>query len=254
MLIAQLSDTHLAEPGHTVNGIDPAGQLSQAVTKIAEFKDPKIDAVLMTGDLTNGGEGNGYTRLRQIVDRLACPVYVIPGNHDDRDGLRRAFADCRWMPTSGYLNYVVALDGLRLVCLDTLHVGHEGGRLCPERLGWLEAALAEGNGTPTLIAMHHPPFIGGLSAFDCDSLEGEAEFSTILRRHPEVERIVCGHFHRPMTTRWAGHTVSVAPSTAFHIRLTLQADARHELSHEPLGFQVHQWTPGRGLVTHSAYL
>lgn len=254
MLIAQISDTHLATPGRTVNGIDPAVQLARALEMVRGRLDPKVDMVLLTGDLTNGGEGDGYQRLRQITDGLGCPAYVIPGNHDDREGLRAAFADQPWMPASGFLCYAVDTPEVRVLCLDTLHDGHEGGRLCAERLGWLRGALADGQGKPTLIAMHHPPFLGGLNGFDRDPLEGAAELADLLRQHPEVERVACGHFHRPMVAQWAGHAVTVAPSTAFHIRLTLQADARHKLSDEPLGFQMHQWVPGQGLVTHTLYL
>ena len=55
--------------------------------------DPQPDAVLLTGDLTDDGDPRSYARVRELLAPLAVPVHPIPGNHDDRDALREAFAD-----------------------------------------------------------------------------------------------------------------------------------------------------------------
>src|SRR5260370_12491037 len=86
------------------------------------------------------------------------PVYVIPGNHDSREGLSRAFADRGYLPTSGgFLHYTVEEWPVRLIGLDTQVPGQPGGRLCAERLARLHARLREAPARPTLGFMHHPP-------------------------------------------------------------------------------------------------
>ena len=97
------------------------------------------------------------------------------------------------------MQYVVEGHPVRLIALDTLVPGQVGGLLCAERLIWLAARLEEAPARPTLIFMHHPPFVTGLQAMDAMGLEGKEELAAVIRRHPQVERLVCGHVHRPMT-------------------------------------------------------
>jgi 3',5'-cyclic-AMP phosphodiesterase len=69
------------------------------------------------------------------------PVFVIPGNHDAREPLREAFRDAGYLPAESYLQFAIEDYPLRLVALDTLVPGENGGMLCAERLGWLDTAL-----------------------------------------------------------------------------------------------------------------
>ena len=71
------------------------------------------------------------------------PVYLIPGNHDDRGAMRRVFADHRYMPRDGYIQYVVD-DGPVRSWRSTRYPGQQGGgRIDAERLAWLDARLAK---------------------------------------------------------------------------------------------------------------
>ena len=66
-------------------------------------------------------------------------------------------------------------------------------------------------------------------------------------RHPQVERILCGHLHRPIDRRFAGTVAGTAPSTAHQIRLEPSAGAtslRYKL--EPAGYQLHLWREDTG--------
>lgn len=253
MLIAQITDTHvLAGEGNTPGGGDPSKHLLMVVRALNALE-PRPDVVLVTGDLTTDGNDEDYRHLRGILDQLDMPFYVMPGNHDDRGCIRAAFRHDGYLPESGYLNYVVDGYPVRIVCLDTLHDGHDGGRLCLDRLQWLEATLAEDRSVPTVVAMHHPPFLTGLAPFDRDPLEGADAFAAIVAGNPHVERVLCGHLHRPVETRWHGLTVGVAPSTAFEIALDLREGAPFRLVNGAApGYQLHLLTRG-GLVTHTAY-
>src|SRR5260370_33002871 len=53
---------------------------------------PRPDVALATGDLVGRGEPPENARLRAILDRLAIPLYVIPGQHGPRDAPPRPFA------------------------------------------------------------------------------------------------------------------------------------------------------------------
>jgi Icc protein len=254
MLIAQISDTHLKRPGERVYGrIDTTALLERAVAHVATL-DPPPDIVLMTGDLVEGGKPEEYANLKRVLARLAMPIYLIPGNHDERHALRAAFPEHAYLPASGFLQYTVEGLPLRLIALDTLADGKSHGELCDVRLDWLEARLA-GQDRPTLIFMHHPPFDCGIAAFDADRLlKGDLRLAAIVGRHPNIERVVCGHVHRPIQLRWAGTMASIAPSTAHQVTLDLRPAVAPTMKMEPPAIALHQWRPGTGLVTHVSYV
>jgi Icc protein len=254
MLIAQISDMHIKPPGKLAMGrVDTAGHLARAVAHINALR-PAPDLVLVTGDLVDAGMPEEYAYLSDLLAPLAMPVYLIPGNHDLRDPLRAVFFAHRYLPAGEFLQYVVEEGAVRLIALDTLTPGAPHGELCDRRLDWLEARLAESD-RPTILFMHHPPFACGIKEFDDTRLNvGADRLAAIVRQHPNVERILCGHVHRPIQVRWAGTIASVAPSTAHQATLDLAPDAPLMYSMDPPAVALHQSRPGTGLVTHLSYI
>ncbi len=254
MLIAQITDTHIKPEGELAYGrVDTAPYLARAVDHLLALK-PRPDVVLATGDLVDGGRLEEYRRLRELLAPLTMPFYLIPGNHDERGALAAAFPDHAYLPRGGeFMQYVVESYPVRLIALDTLVPGQVGGLLCAERLGWLAARLAEAPERPTVIFMHHPPFVTGIAQMDEHGLANAGEFAAVVGRHRHVQRIVCGHLHRPIQALVGGTLATTAPSTAHQVAL--------DFEHEPLAFtmeppacQLHVWSPGTGLITHTSYI
>ncbi|HXV23834.1 MAG TPA: metallophosphoesterase, partial [Alphaproteobacteria bacterium] len=130
MILAQISDTHVCAKGMQLYGrIDTNAGLRRAVESINLLR-PRPDAVLASGDLTESGAADEYAALRAILDRLEMPLYVMPGNHDSQDRLRAAFADHAYLPKDGFLHYTIKLGPVRLIALDTVVPGEDGGTLC----------------------------------------------------------------------------------------------------------------------------
>ncbi len=254
MIVAHISDLHVTPEGRLASGrVDTAAHLARAVARLNALR-PRIDAVLATGDLVDAGRPDEYERLRWLLAPLEAPVYLLPGNHDARDALRAAFAGHAYLPAGRFLQYAVDDHPVRLIGLDTLAPGLAHGELCDERLDWLEARLAESS-RPTLLFMHHPPFDCGVAALDVIRLRAGAErLAAIVGRHPNVERVLCGHAHRPMQTRWAGTLAAIAPSTAHQATLDLDPSAPLTFTLEPPSFYLHHWRPGAGAVTHLCYV
>jgi Icc protein len=253
-LLAQLTDLHIREPGRLAYGrLDTAPYLRAAVQAVTQLLQAP-HAMALTGDLTDFGRAAEYDHLASLLAPLTMPLYLLPGNHDDRDQLRRSFADHGYLGQDDFLQYTVALSGgLRLVALDTVEPGDSAGRLCPRRLQWLESTLRQHAGEPIVIAMHHPPFETLIGHMDrIGLLQGADELAEILARHPNVERVICGHLHRSIVTRFGGTIASTAPSPAHQVSLDLAPDAASTWTLEPPGFHLHAWTgPGR-LLTHVA--
>jgi 3',5'-cyclic AMP phosphodiesterase CpdA len=253
LIFAQISDLHVTAPGRAcMNRVDTAGLLGACVARLAEL-DPAPELVIASGDLVDLATPEEYAHLRALLAPLAMPIYVIPGNHDDREHLRIAFADQPYLPRAGFLQYVVDAGPLRLVFLDTLVPGDDGGELCPARLAWLADRLAEAPDRPTVIVMHHPPFLTGVANLDDMGLLGADDVARLLAHCPHVERILCGHLHRSIQVRWHGVLASVCPSTAHQVALGLRPDDPLCYVMEPPGFQLHAWVPGTGLVSHTLF-
>ena len=85
-------------------------------------------------------------------------------------------------------------------------------------------------------------------------MQGGPRLAELVRRHGNVERVMCGHVHRPIQVRWAGTMASIAPSTAHQATLDLREGAPLSMKMEPPGIALHQWRPGTGLVTHVSYI
>jgi 3',5'-cyclic AMP phosphodiesterase CpdA len=251
VLIAQISDTHIVPPGELLAGrLDSAARLRQAVATLQRFRP---DCVLASGDLTDRGEPAAYALLRDLLAPLAAPVYAIPGNHDMRDPMRQAFADCGWMPQApgSRLHYQVRIGSRVLIALDTLVEGEDHGLLGAEQLAWLEQRLRAAAGAPAIVMLHHPPVNSGIAVMDGMKLRDADALADIVAAHPNIERILCGHLHRSMHLRWRGTLVSVPSSTVEQLQLAFERDAPLATLPEPPGLQLHYCDPHDGLVTHN---
>lgn len=235
-----------------VSGVDTSATLAQCVENIGRM-DPQPDAVLATGDLVESGAPAEYLRLRDLLAPLRAPVYVIPGNHDERWALRAAFPDHDYIrPGNGPIHYAIDRYELGLIALDTTIPGEAGGALDAPQLAWFEAALRETAERPVLVFLHHPPIKTGIRYMDEIALEASsaARLGAVVAREPRIERIVCGHVHRGIQARWHGTVVSICPSTAFQCVLNLHGNAFDAAPDEPPAYQVHYWN-GVELVTHT---
>lgn len=253
MLIAQVTDPHIKEEGRLAyRRVDTAANLARCVDHLMRLKQ-RPDLVLMTGDLTDFGRAQEYSLLRRLIAPLDMPVYVIPGNHDQRDNLRAAFGDHDYLPRTGDLRYVIEDDGLRMIGLDTTIPGKPGGEMNAERLAWLDRRLAERPRCPTLLFMHHPPILTGIRHMDVQNCDNAAALGELLLTHRQVFRILCGHVHRPIQAQWYGVTVSIAPSASHYVALDLSEDSHRDFYLEPPTVHLHRWADG-ALVTHLSFV
>ncbi|HQQ68935.1 MAG TPA: phosphodiesterase [Alicycliphilus sp.] len=252
--LVQITDPHIREPGRLAYGrIDTAPYLRRAVDSVLALRQ-RPDAVVITGDLCDFGRAAEYAHLAELLAPLAdLPVYLMPGNHDERQQLRRSFAGHGYLQGGGeFVQYSIRVGPLRLIALDTVVPGQSHGGLCAQRLAWLERELAACAGEPVVIAMHHPPFQTLIGHMDkIGLLEGAKELEAIVARHPNVERIICGHLHRAIDVRFGGTIASTCPGPAHQVALDLQPDAPSAWMLEPPALRVHAWD-GTRLVTHLA--
>lgn len=254
MLIVQISDTHIKRPGELAYGrVDTAGMLARCVNELLRLK-PKPDLILITGDLVDQGCVEEYAYLKSILAPLTQRVIAVPGNHDQREAMRAAFRSGGYLPPAGqFLQYAIGDYPFRIIGLDTLLPNHGGGELCSDRLHWLHKTLSQKPATPTLVLMHHPPFVTGIGHMDRIGLKGSGHFAAVMARHPQVELVMCGHLHRMIHAAVGGRPALTCPSPAHQVALDINADASSCFRMEPPGFLLHWWN-GCQLISHHAFI
>ena len=175
--LAILSDIHVT-PGNANEG-----KLKEAV---AEINAADVDAVLLTGDLTNEGSDEQLRNVKSIVDGITKPLYVIPGNHENNwsQSACKTFNDLwgndRFVFTVGKL-VVIGMN-----CGPFMKMGD--GHIKQEDLTWLDKTLSEmiKPGMKALSVNHYPLL---------DDLDNYRDYVAILKKYPVITH-QNGHWHR----------------------------------------------------------
>ena len=244
MLVAQISDTHILAPGSD----HPATELRVECLRrcVADINQQQPDAVILTGDTVQFGQADEYAQLRELLAPLQAPLYAIPGNRDDKNELRNAFADVPFPKNGEFVHYTVDGRDLRLVGIDSTSPGERKGVFCAARQAWLEAVLSEQPDQPTLLFIHHPPFdIGDHYIGGYRRPEEATALEAIVNRHRQVAALLCGHVHCPVDREWAGSNAKVMPSVAVDVRKGIDED---EVQGAPI-YMLHRYSDETGLVS-----
>jgi 3',5'-cyclic-AMP phosphodiesterase len=252
VVIAQLSDLHvMAADLRNEYGIDAAAGLVRCIEHLRGL-DAAPDLVVASGDLVDEGAAHEYARLRELLARVPAPLCLMPGNHDRRAPLRQVFSDHAYLGDGGRMHYHRDVRGLRVIALDSVIEGEEGGDLDGAQLQWLDGLLRSAPERPVLVFIHHPPMPTGFSRMDRIAVEDASaeRLGQIIADHRQVRAVLCGHVHRSVQATWQGTQVSVCPSTAFQARLRLGPGRFEASPDEPPAYQLHYWD-GRSLATHT---
>ncbi len=252
VLVAQITDLHIKRPGEKAYGtVDTAAALSRCVSHLNSLQ-PRPDVVVISGDLVDTGTDEEYAHLKRLLALLEMPVVAIPGNHDARDAMRRAFPDQPYAAADGALNVAQVAGGLDLILLDSSVPGAPHGRLDDATLAWLDKTLSA-SARPALIFLHHPPFLAGIWHMDRQNLHNAGALAAILRKHPRVRMLSAGHVHRATTTSFAGIPAMICPAPNHAVALDLAQALPPSFAIEPPAFYLHAWFPEAGdgsLVSH----
>jgi 3',5'-cyclic-AMP phosphodiesterase len=245
-VVVQLSDPHI---GATWADGDPVGGLAIAVASIRRLR-PAPDALVLTGDLADTLSDSEYVQVLASLEGIDAPCYALPGNHDDRDRLRRHFGIPGEPDLGTPVQYAVELGALRILMLDSTRPGADAGEFDADRLAWLEEALSADPRTPTLLAMHHPPLVTHVPGLDALALAADdrTALAEVVRGHPNVMLIVAGHVHRAISGELAGRRVLSAPSTYIGFELDFAAAQIDDVPVPP-GYVVHVLRDGE-LASH----
>jgi Icc protein len=196
-----------------------SGQDDLARAAVADINEIAPEFVVIPGDITEDGEPEQFRTAKEIFDGLACPYFVVLGNHDAvRRSTREPEGRKLYTETFGAQprDHVLEIGGLQIALVDSsdptpspfpdwdiargrigegIAAGVDSGALEP---GQAEALADRLDTTkPVLLVQHHElhPFPGFPPVrFALREEDAEAELAA-LEGH-NVAGIVAGHTHR----------------------------------------------------------
>ena len=239
---AVVSDPHLDI--HGKNGMKMSAISAECLGHtVADLnREENLAFVFVPGDLLQDGEVENAQVVRDTLDRLTVPYFVVSGNHDyapadpakRRDGFTYLTSDefVRFFEGHGYgtdgKHYYARkiVPGLRVIGLDACRPGVKGtfgGILPGEQMEWLDRQLADHADELNLVFVHH-----NLIRWSADeqpggpkadfAIENGAAVRAILSRHSQAAPVVVsGHRHIGLRRKQSGGVnYFVVPSLNSH--------------------------------------
>jgi Icc protein len=247
MIIAQISDTHLAfDAPDAERRID---ELASTITDINAL-DPPADVIVHSGDIVHNGRQDEYAQARALLAKARAPVYVLPGNKDDRANLRAAFFARGYLaPIYEFIDYAVEDFPVRLIVLDTLKPRGNRGEFRPEQVRRLLELIDAERTKPIAVFTHHPPFevTVGPDRFHFEDAASMARLREALQHSGRVIAVFSGHVHRAAAGQVGNIPASVVPCIATTLR---KGDYPPPMKTRPV-YDLHRYDPAWGFVTES---
>ena len=195
-LLAQLSDPHI---GADWGEGDPVPERLAAVIDAVRAMRPAPDAVLVSGDLADHASEAEYRQVRGLLPGAASGTVVRAAGQPRRppwsaSALRRArrltASRCSTPSASGRFGSS---------CSTRRDQARTGARSMPPASTGSTPSLPQAPELPTLIAMHHPPLVTGVPAWDEIGLAGRGSAGTCRCDRTSPARyggLPAGHVHR----------------------------------------------------------
>lgn len=184
--LAHITDCHLfAEQSECYFGVNTATNFSRCLVDIAKID---VDAIIFGGDLTQDHSFNSYLVFADLIAQanLNCPVFWLPGNHDEIDYLNKI--------SGGNIN---AAKRLKAQGIELLLINSKG----PTPAGWVSQQHLDeivntlvSHNQATLAFCHHNPLpINGY--LDKHMLENGPQLLNTLINYGQVKALFHGHVH-----------------------------------------------------------
>lgn len=247
MKFIHFTDLHLVPAGQTLWGLNPAERLDACLADIAKHH-PDAAFVAITGDLSENGNPDTYSLLKDTLATFSLETHVILGNHDDRDNFKSVYVDYP-IDQAGFVQHGVEKNGYVFLFLDTLKgPPSSAGLYDADRKAWLKAELEKANGKPVYLFMHHPPFGIAHPLMDLIMLDDPEDFAVLLKGH-DIRHIFFGHGHRAVSGVWRGIGFSALPSLNHQLPL-VDGSVPTVYSVEPPAYAVVHITKD-GIIVHN---
>jgi len=180
----QITDCHLLGQRDAVyQRVQPYQHLARILAALR----PQAVPLIFTGDLTEDHSIASYQLLQQLLADWPAPVFLLPGNHDERQALEQLSAQTPFMQTRR-----ISAAGWQLWLLDSKGET-PAGAFPSERLTQLRRWQAQSQDVPVFWFCHHHllPIGSFIDRFDQQDKSG----LLALLAQPQMRGLAHGHCH-----------------------------------------------------------
>jgi Icc protein len=232
--VIQLTDCHLfADPARELRGVATWPRFRSVLAELRRQAHP-WDLLVFSGDTSHDEVQPTYEAVRSELGEWAGRVRMVPGNHDNRQALAEVFPESRGS-LPGRVTFHVEWNDWQVIGLDTQRPGELPGSLGDEQLAWLQAQLSATANINTLLFMHHPPVAVHSAWLDKIGLQDATAFGRVVRDHPHVRLIGCGHVHQELSASLGGACVLTTPAVGLQFRPRTE---ELEIDPAPPGYRI----------------
>jgi Icc protein len=185
--LIQISDCHLlADADAWYQGVQPYLQLEVLLSAIQQ---QPVDAVVLTGDLVQDTVPASYQLLVQLFRDCICPVFYLPGNHDDVTLMQQALVAAPFV-----VDTELSLGQWRLVLLNSKGPGPAGRFDQTRQQHLLQQLSASPQDAAVWLFCHH--HISGVGSFIDQHIQLDAAaLWQIIRADQRIRGLAHGHCH-----------------------------------------------------------
>ena len=223
--LIQVTDCHLfGDPDEALLGIKTCASLS-AVAASIDSNEPSIDALLITGDITQDNSLTSYRYCYNTLVRLTQKQIWLCGNHDSPRRLQKT-------PYASLFHKRMVLGNWQILVLNSQVDGEVYGEISASELQWLSQILSETQHLHTLVICHHHPFAVNSAWMDKIMIINGQTLLNTLSKFDHVRLLAHGHVHQDIDRTVNGLRVLATPSTCV------------QFSPESPDFQIDDQQPG----------
>ena len=255
MRILHLSDIHYrnkyieTDSGYLsvlANMTPPLINLTQCFERVDKIS---LDAVVITGDLTEAGAERDYSTLKvYLTNKLGdIPICVTLGNHDNKEAFRKGWEQDDGADNTMPYNTTMAFEGGIVFSLDNALPGFPNGAISPDQILWLKDQLSKGIGRKKILIFHHHLLA---NQSDMPPAQWDSDLYDLVL-NSDLDGILCGHSHHQYLGSFAGKPYTTAPSMCFRGK---KGSTEHDVVFEEKpGFQICDFSD-TGLEVEPFYL
>jgi Icc protein len=183
--IAHISDPHVGSAHFVPNMLHRV---------IEELNELGPDAVVCSGDLTTEGYRQEYQAWLSYAERIAAPLYTVPGNHDSRNVGYLHFEEL-----IGARNWSVDVDGVRIVGADSSEPDLNEGMIGRGHYTWIREQFSQPATLKIFMLHHHLIPIPGTGRERSTVMDAGDVLEVLV--HAGAHIVLAGHKHVPYVWR-----------------------------------------------------
>lgn len=184
--LVQITDCHLlATADGWYKQVQPAVHL-HAIVRYLQQEQP--DAVVLTGDLTQDHSAASYQLLANLLAPLTCPIFCLPGNHDDLSELAQLTGQKPFQPERN-----LQLSDWQVLLLNTKGESPAGVFPASEQRWFAQQCQLTQANDIWLFCHHHPAPLGCF--IDKHGQQQQTELWQAIAAEPRIRGVGHGHAH-----------------------------------------------------------